>query len=146
MRTGSRRPNPGSHAAALAPAVERVAIDKHFGLIGGRSIGRPPLGPGPLYSFGDDWLTIDFNHRDVFASLGLPLGVFFEPSAGLAFELRSGFRHVWGGGQLKADFVPVGLDFLATPHLDLSASVELPGETDFYFNLVQARATLALRF
>ena len=145
--------NPGSSTTDPALALGfgetlRFPIGHGLALISGRSIGRPPLGYGGVYSFGDDFLTIDFNNRNVFASFSLPYGLAYEPIPGVAFELRSGFRHVWGGGDLGADFFPLGVDglFNLTRNVDLVATVELPGQTGYFFNLVQGFAAVVVRY
>lgn len=138
----------------IGPAVRIPIIPGTLSLISGRNIALPPLGGTDSLAFADDFLTVDLNHSNVTATIGVPIGLMLEPARSLAFCLRSGYRHGWGGGNFSADWVPLGADVLLNiaSRFDLVATAEVPGETGSWASfegltsLVFFRATLAARF
>lgn len=103
-------------------------------LFSGRTLALPPLGGTPGLAFADDLFTVDLNGSNVTATVGVPVRILLQPIDGLAFALRSGDRHGWGGGRFSANWVPLGADVVLNlaSRIDLVASAEVPGEAGRY--------------
>ena len=97
-------------------------------------------------NFADDILTIAVA-GNTFGTLGLPVGALFAITPQVGVSVRTGIRHAFGFGT-GATFIPLGADvvFNATDHLHLVASVELPGNTDAYTDLITFGAHVGISF
>jgi len=141
-------------AGGLGAVLRLPLIPGKVALLTGRTIALPPIGGTLGLAFADDFVTIDLNHSNITATVGIPLQLLVEPAEGFALALRSGYRHGWGGGNFSADWVPLGADLLVNVarRVDFVASAEVPGETSSYGSfesltaLFFVRGTVAVTF
>jgi hypothetical protein len=147
----------------------KYRFDEHWALTSGRTSPRAfgsasADGDWAGYTPSDDLLTLQMNEFPClfnngpgspsfspgcgevwFGTVGLPVGVIFQPFSGLAFGLRSGVRYsfswggtpsAFGGGpagpQIPPLFVPVALEVVASPArwLDLGINAQTAGRPD----------------
>ena len=105
----------GSWALGIGAPIRIVALSGKLAVFTGRTVALPPIGGTLSVAFADDFLTVDLNHANVTATIGVPVQVVVEPIPGLALALRSGYRHGWGGGNFSANWIPLGTDLPLNP-------------------------------
>ena len=118
-------------------------------LTSGRFTGLPPIGPRfspwPSFSFADDLITVDVNALGPTGSVGVPIGVLMQLAPGVAAGLRVGYRHTFGA-YATADYVPVGVDLLASGAIDVIVSAEMPRKLQSAAAVYEGRVLLQARF
>jgi hypothetical protein len=140
-------PQEYGYASGIGLSIKIPLVPGTLALISGRSFALPPIGRTEELHFADDLFTLDLNHSNVTATLGIPMGLELQAIPQLSLLLRSGYRHGFGGGLYSEDWVPVGLDVLVNlAPVDLIASAELPGNLRGHTDIFVLRAAVQARF
>ena len=136
------------YASGIGLSLRLPVVRGVLSLISGRAFGLPPIARTlDEAHFADDLFTLDLNHSNVTATVGLPVGLQLQATEEVALLLRSGFRHGFGGGNYDENWVPVGVDVLFNlSPVDLIGSAELPGNLRTHADVIVVRVVAQARF